>query len=156
MLEAAVVAAARGGLVAPKSHVVVLQQIHEDFCVKVMSLDSSGSRVVGGKVKMMGRSITGFKTVGSARSGSTGALVDSDDEAEDEADQNFLCAAGSFQASASMLYKANAAGLVSAAVPKGAPGLATPRAVASPCSPDTPIKLGSGDTPGKAAKPAGA
>jgi hypothetical protein len=35
VLEAAVVAAARAGLVAPRHHVVVLQQIHDDFCVKV-------------------------------------------------------------------------------------------------------------------------
>jgi hypothetical protein len=35
VLEAAIVAAAAAGLVAPRHHVVVLQQIHEDFCVKV-------------------------------------------------------------------------------------------------------------------------
>jgi hypothetical protein len=35
VLEAAVVSAARAGLVRPRHHVVVLQQIHEDFCVKV-------------------------------------------------------------------------------------------------------------------------
>jgi hypothetical protein len=39
VLEAAVVSAARAGLVAPKHHVVVLQQIHDDFCVKVGRLD---------------------------------------------------------------------------------------------------------------------
>lgn len=35
MLESAIVAAATAGLVAPRHHVVVLQQVHEDFCVKV-------------------------------------------------------------------------------------------------------------------------
>lgn len=35
VLESAIVAAAAAGLVAPRHHVVVLQQIHEDFCVKV-------------------------------------------------------------------------------------------------------------------------
>jgi hypothetical protein len=35
VLESAIVAAASAGLVAPRHHVVVLQQIHEDFCVKV-------------------------------------------------------------------------------------------------------------------------
>lgn len=35
VLESAIVAAAKAGLVAPRHHVVVLQQIHEDFCVKV-------------------------------------------------------------------------------------------------------------------------
>jgi hypothetical protein len=35
VLESAIVAAAAAGLLAPRHHVVVLQQIHEDFCVKV-------------------------------------------------------------------------------------------------------------------------
>jgi hypothetical protein len=35
VLEAAVIKAAMAGLVAPKHHVVVLQQIHNDLCVKV-------------------------------------------------------------------------------------------------------------------------
>lgn len=35
VLESAILAAAAAGLVAPQHHVVVLQQIHEDFCVKV-------------------------------------------------------------------------------------------------------------------------
>jgi hypothetical protein len=35
VLESAIVAAAAAGLVAPQHHVVVLQQIHDDFCVKV-------------------------------------------------------------------------------------------------------------------------
>ncbi|KAF6256497.1 hypothetical protein COO60DRAFT_99442 [Scenedesmus sp. NREL 46B-D3] len=107
VLEAAVVAAARAGLVGPKHHVVVLQQIHEDFCVKVMSLNSSGSRVAGSKVQMVGRTITAVKTgLSSTRGGSTGALVDSDDDSEEDAEPDFD-AAGSFRQSASMLYKAN-------------------------------------------------
>jgi hypothetical protein len=41
--------------------------------LQVMSLDSTGSRVVGSNVKMVGRTITGVKTMRlSARSGSTG------------------------------------------------------------------------------------
>lgn len=40
VLEAAVVQAARGGLVAPRHHVVVLQQVHDDFCVKVSQRES--------------------------------------------------------------------------------------------------------------------
>lgn len=35
VLESAIVAAATAGLVAPRHHVVVLQQVHDDFCVKV-------------------------------------------------------------------------------------------------------------------------
>jgi hypothetical protein len=35
VLEAAVIKAAMAGLVAPRRHVVVLQQIHNDLCVKV-------------------------------------------------------------------------------------------------------------------------
>jgi hypothetical protein len=35
VLEAAVIKAAMAGLVAPRHHVVVLQQIHNDLCVKV-------------------------------------------------------------------------------------------------------------------------
>ena len=35
VLEAAVIKAALAGLVAPRHHVVVLQQIHNDLCVKV-------------------------------------------------------------------------------------------------------------------------
>jgi hypothetical protein len=38
VLEAAVIKAAMAGLVAPKHHVVVLQQIHNDLCVKVCCL----------------------------------------------------------------------------------------------------------------------
>ncbi|WIA41090.1 hypothetical protein OEZ86_004721 [Tetradesmus obliquus] len=147
VLEAAVVAAARAGLVAPRHHVVVLQQIHEDFCVKVMSLDSSGSRVVGSNVKMVGRTITGVKTVRmSTRSGSTGALVDSDDDTEEEEEHEFG-GAGSFKQSASMLYKANAAAAVTAAAAKlRAHNLDIPaRTLMSPVSPETPMRLGSVD-----------
>ncbi|WIA20807.1 hypothetical protein OEZ85_005164 [Tetradesmus obliquus] len=147
VLEAAVVAAARAGLVAPRHHVVVLQQIHDDFCVKVMSLDSSGSRVVGSNVKMVGRTITGVKTVRmSTRSGSTGALVDSDDDTEEEEEHEFG-GAGSFKQSASMLYKANAAAAVTAAAAKlHAHNLDIPaRTLMSPVSPETPMRLGSVD-----------
>jgi hypothetical protein len=35
VLETAVVASARSGLVGARGHVVVLQQIHDDVCVKV-------------------------------------------------------------------------------------------------------------------------
>lgn len=42
VLESAIVAAATAGLVAPRHHVVVLQQVHEDFCVKVGPQESSG------------------------------------------------------------------------------------------------------------------
>lgn len=35
VLETAIVQAAEAGLVAPRGHVVVLQQVHDDFCVKV-------------------------------------------------------------------------------------------------------------------------
>uniref|UniRef100_A0A383WJV2 Pyruvate kinase n=2 Tax=Tetradesmus obliquus TaxID=3088 RepID=A0A383WJV2_TETOB len=187
VLEAAVVAAARAGLVAPRHHVVVLQQVHDDFCVKVMSLDSSGSRVVmsldssgsrvvgsnvkmvmsldssgsrvvmsldssgsrvvGSNVKMVGRTITGVKTVRmSTRSGSTGALVDSDDDTEEEEEHEFG-GAGSFKQSASMLYKANAAAAVTAAAAKlCAHNLDIPaRTLMSPVSPETPMRLGSID-----------
>jgi hypothetical protein len=44
--------------------------------LQVMSLDSTGSHVVGSNVKMVGRTITGVKTVRmSARSASTGELL---------------------------------------------------------------------------------
>lgn len=35
VLEAAIMIAAAAGLVAPRGHVVVLQQVHNDLCVKV-------------------------------------------------------------------------------------------------------------------------
>jgi hypothetical protein len=38
VLEAAVIKAAMAGLVAPRHHVVVLQQIHSDLCVKVIRI----------------------------------------------------------------------------------------------------------------------
>lgn len=44
VLESAIVAAAAAGLVAPRHHVVVLQQIHEDFCVKVSKGNGSDYR----------------------------------------------------------------------------------------------------------------
>lgn len=44
VLECAIVAAAAAGLVAPRHHVVVLQQIHEDFCVKVTGMLINHSR----------------------------------------------------------------------------------------------------------------
>lgn len=47
VLESAIVAAAAAGLVAPRHHVVVLQQIHEDFCVKVAGAGLDKSRAGG-------------------------------------------------------------------------------------------------------------
>lgn len=35
VLESAIMACAAAGLLAPRHHVVVLQQVHDDFCVKV-------------------------------------------------------------------------------------------------------------------------
>lgn len=49
VLESAIVAAAAAGLVAPRHHVVVLQQIHEDFCVKVAGAGLDWSGGVGGR-----------------------------------------------------------------------------------------------------------
>lgn len=39
--------AASAGLVVPRHHVVVLQEIHNELCVKVLSLDETGKRVIG-------------------------------------------------------------------------------------------------------------
>jgi len=45
VLEGAVLRAASAGLVQPRGHVVVLQQIGEDYALKIMSVDASGRRI---------------------------------------------------------------------------------------------------------------
>jgi hypothetical protein len=48
-----------------------------------------------------------------------------------------------------VFFLLQAAAAVSAAVGKGVNSLDIPRSVLSPCSPDTPMRLGSVDQPGK-------
>lgn len=45
MLSESVAAAAQMGLVQPHDHIVVVQRIHEDFCVKIVSVDELGSGI---------------------------------------------------------------------------------------------------------------
>ena len=41
-MDEAVLVASRMGLVEPNNHVVVVQRMHESFCVKVISVDELG------------------------------------------------------------------------------------------------------------------
>lgn len=43
LLHEAVVMAGRVGLVKPHDHVVCVQRIHDDFCVKIISVDELGA-----------------------------------------------------------------------------------------------------------------
>jgi len=45
VLEEAIAAAARMGLVQPHAHVVAVQRIHNDFCVKVVAVDALGGGI---------------------------------------------------------------------------------------------------------------
>lgn len=42
VLEEAISTSARMKLVKPNDHVVVVQRIHDDFCVKILSVDALG------------------------------------------------------------------------------------------------------------------
>lgn len=42
LLEEAVAVAGRMGLVKPHDHVVCVQRIHDDFCVKIVAVDEMG------------------------------------------------------------------------------------------------------------------
>eukprot|EP00775_Hariotina_reticulata_P009310 gene9310-9475_t len=126
VLETAVVASARSGLVGARGHVVVLQQIHDDFCVKVMSLDKTGTHIVRSKDPT-------FKSRAAAKSGrvvgalypktpgvpptsskiNQGSMIeedimeeDCDDEDEFDVEDPPLLAGGSFLVSASATYPA--------------------------------------------------
>lgn len=91
VLEAAIVGAAREGFVRPGGHVVCVQQVHEDFCVKIMSLDEMG---VGIKKRASSHADLVAKLAaaqaakrlaaagGSRVNAPEGVLQDSDDEAE--------------------------------------------------------------------------
>jgi pyruvate kinase len=37
--------ASKMGIVKPNNHVVVVQRIHEDFCVKIVSVDAMGAGI---------------------------------------------------------------------------------------------------------------
>ncbi|WIA20835.1 hypothetical protein OEZ85_005187 [Tetradesmus obliquus] len=152
VLEAAVIKAALAGLVAPRHHVVVLQQIHNDLCVKIMSLDSSGRRIAGPRVARAAKG-TGIgpyisalypkspnpKALARAMGASTGDLVDSDADDDDEGPHGsaadgydeglvplLVGLPGDLQTSASMLYddemsRAIAAAMKGSASPAPAP-----------------------------------
>lgn len=45
VLEEAILVAAQVGLVKPHQHVVCVQRIHEDFCVKIVSVDALGAGI---------------------------------------------------------------------------------------------------------------
>lgn len=45
VLSEAIMAAARMGIVKPHNHVVAVQRIHDDFCVKIVSVDSMGAGI---------------------------------------------------------------------------------------------------------------
>lgn len=45
VLGEAISAASRLGIVGPNNHVVAVQRIHEDFCVKIVSVDSCGAGI---------------------------------------------------------------------------------------------------------------
>jgi pyruvate kinase len=44
-MQDAVVAAVRMGLVGPLDYVVVVQRVHEDFCVKIVTVNESGKGI---------------------------------------------------------------------------------------------------------------
>jgi pyruvate kinase len=50
VLEEAIAAASRMGLVQPHAHVVAVQRIHNDFCVKVVAVDALGGGIEKGGV----------------------------------------------------------------------------------------------------------
>jgi pyruvate kinase len=45
VLEEAVAVASRMGIVKPHDHVVAVQRIHDDFCVKIVSVDALGAGI---------------------------------------------------------------------------------------------------------------
>lgn len=45
VLGEAISAASRLGIVKPNNHVVAVQRIHEDFCVKIVSVDAMGAGI---------------------------------------------------------------------------------------------------------------
>lgn len=45
ILGEAIMAASRMGIVKPNNHVVAVQRIHEDFCVKIVSVDAMGAGI---------------------------------------------------------------------------------------------------------------
>eukprot|EP00877_Chromochloris_zofingiensis_P009758 jgi/Chrzof1/5035/Cz15g09100.t1_PYK1[v5.2] len=45
VLEEAILMAARMGIVKPHNHVVAVQRIHDDFCVKIVSVDAVGAGI---------------------------------------------------------------------------------------------------------------
>lgn len=60
VLEEAIAAAARMGLVQPHAHVVAVQRIHNDFCVKVVAVDALGGGIeqaTGGGTAHGGRTV---------------------------------------------------------------------------------------------------
>eukprot|EP00878_Enallax_costatus_P008141 GHUV01008513.1.p1 GENE.GHUV01008513.1~~GHUV01008513.1.p1 ORF type:complete len:786 (+),score=206.32 GHUV01008513.1:278-2635(+) len=152
VLEAAIIQAAAAGLVAPRGHVVVLQQIHDDFCVKVLTLDATGTHIVGSRSGPAVAAQMPRKT----QKSSSGALAGSDDEADES---EMTRSSGSFGVSPSIVIRGDAAKRVSAEVQRRAraPMLKTdsanmdscdesaPTGSSKPGSPDTPMKRGSVD-----------
>ncbi|KIY96291.1 pyruvate kinase [Monoraphidium neglectum] len=45
VLEEAILVAARLGILKPHNHVVAVQRVHEDFCVKIVSVDALGAGI---------------------------------------------------------------------------------------------------------------
>jgi hypothetical protein len=45
VLGEAISAASRLGIVKPNNHVVAVQRIHDDFCVKIVSVDAMGAGI---------------------------------------------------------------------------------------------------------------
>ncbi len=45
VLGEAISAASRLGIISPHNHVVAVQRIHEDFCVKIVSVDDMGAGI---------------------------------------------------------------------------------------------------------------
>jgi hypothetical protein len=63
VLGEAISAASRLGIVKPNNHVVAVQRIHEDFCVKIVSVDAMGAGIKRA-INLGGCWLAGFGTSG--------------------------------------------------------------------------------------------